>query len=216
MLSFFTQIWKIINNQCLHITSHRSYFCTTPRIQSPHKQTNIYSRSRVLTLPLNRPRSMPSYSDSSRRSYSHLKPIVHNPTSSRDSSIDSQTSYGSRSSTEGHYSTSSRSSMGHSSAVSVVDVREKKHRVPDNSQKFITTKSRGSVDVTHHDKARFKPDETRSSKNTYLETHSSSSKRNPKYWIMSGFVQGFLATLKVSTLTHRAAVAYNPAQARGW
>jgi hypothetical protein len=162
------------------------------------KQSTIRSFSLSSSDRLTR---MPSYSDASRSSYSHLKPIVHNVRRSRDSSIDSCTSYETRSSTEGQYSTSSRSSMSHNSAVRVVDERsQKKHRVPDSGmdfpshikhedfsyqhpsaeKKYVTTTSYRKVDVTQHEKARYEKDAPRSSGHTHSESYSSSSKRPPK------------------------------------
>lgn len=60
-------------------------------------------------------------------------------------------------------------------------VSEKKHRVPDNDKKYITTKSRGTVDVTYQDKGRYDPAEPRSSDYKHSERHSTSSKKPVKH-----------------------------------
>jgi len=74
---------------------------------------------------------------SERRSYYTSKPIIH----SRDSSNDSRTSYSSRSSTEGHYS-SSRSSMangGYYSGEPARESREHKYRTADDGSYHTIT-----------------------------------------------------------------------------
>ena len=113
----------------------RLNFCTTQAIK--HLSTCLGFKHK------DKPLAIRKMSD--RRSYYTSKPIIH----SRDPSNDSHTSYSSRSSTEGHYS-SSRSSMANAGYYSgepsyaARESREHKYRTPDDGSYHTITYPRNS------------------------------------------------------------------------
>jgi len=152
-----------------HIDSHRIFVLHSTFVEA--------NRPRQFDHTFLHPPRMSSYSGSSSRYQSSgQKPIIHY---SRESSTDSRSSYESKSSSGGYYSSSSRITMGYPE-----EPIKRKYRDHGNEKKYIESSSRGGVEVIHQDQGRYIPSDVRgknSSSSHSTISHSSSSKKHREH-----------------------------------